>query len=192
MIEQLAPAVENYFFEHFSQIATAAIILVVGVIIIKLVNIYLWKGIEKIKVDHTLETFIKEISNFFLWVILIVVILSNLGVDVTGVIAGLGVAGIIIGFATKDVLSNVTAGLFVLVNKPYKVGERIEISHEIVGEVREIKMSSTIIVCDDLTYVTVPNSQIWQTAIKNFSRIEKKTDKKPVKLAKVYATNSKV
>lgn len=107
-----------------------------------------------------------------LWIILIIVILSNLGFNVTGFVAGLGAMGIIIGFATKDVLSNLAAGIFLLINKPMKLGESVEVV-KIKGIVKEMGISSCVIITDDDEFVTIPNSKIWGSPIKNFSRLKK-------------------
>ncbi len=124
-----------------------------------------------------MEVFIQKTVKIFLWIVFIIVVLSNLGFNVTGFVAGLGAIGIIIGFAIKDVLSNLAAGIFLLVNKPIKIGESVEII-KIKGTVKEMGISSCIIITDDKEFVTIPNSKIWGSPIKNLSRIKKNNMKK--------------
>lgn len=138
-----------------------------------LINRYIAHFFDNVDFDRTLKVFTQKAVKIFLWIIFIIVILSNLGFNVTGFVAGLGAMGIIIGFALKDVLSNLAAGIFILINKPFKVGEYVEIV-KIKGTVKEITLSSSIIITDDKEYVTVPNSKTWGSPIKNFSRIKKK------------------
>lgn len=164
---------QEYFFEHYNQWLFFIIIFVVGFIIIHLINRYVAHFFNKVDYDRTLEVFIEKSVKIFLWIVYIIVILSNLGVNVTGFVAGLGAMGIVIGFATKDVFSNLAAGIFILVNKPMKIGELVEIV-KIKGTVKEIGISSCIVIVEGDVLVTVPNSKIWGNPIKNFSRIKKK------------------
>ena len=103
---------------------------------------------------------------------MIIIILSNLGFNVTGFVAGLGIIGFIVGFATKDVLSNLAAGIFILINRPFKIGETVEVV-KIKGTVKEISISACIIITSDKEYVTIPNAKVWGGPIKNLSRIKK-------------------
>ena len=84
--------------------------------------------------------------------------------------------GFVIGFATKDTLSNLVSGLFILINKPFKVGEEVE-TVKIKGKVKEMGIASCIVVTEDNNYVTIPNSKIWGNPIINFSRLKKKKKK---------------
>ncbi len=180
MIDKLT-IIQKYLLEHYQQWLFFIILLVVGFFVIKIINRYLSHFFDKYDFDRTLEVFIQKAVKIFLWIIFIIVILSNLGLNVTGFIAGLGALGIIIGFAIKDVLSNLAAGVFLLINKPFKVGESIEVVR-IKGTVKEMGISRCIIITDDKEYVTIPNSKIWGGPIKNLSRIKKK--KKEIKKKK--------
>lgn len=172
MIEMI-DNLQSYFSGHYSQWILVIVTLIAGFFMIKLVNKYLAHFFDKVDFDRTLERFIQKTVAIFLWLILFIVILSNLGFNVSGFIAGLGVIGFIIGFATKDVLSNIAAGIFILINRPFKVGESVEVI-KIKGTVKEISMSACIIITDSKEYVTIPNSKIWGGPIKNLSRIGKK------------------
>jgi len=172
MIEILVN-IQEYFAEHYTQWLFFAIILIVGYVAIRLINRYVAHFFRKVDFDRTLEIFIEKTVRIFLWIILLIIVLSNFGFNVTGFVAGLGAMGIIIGFATKDVLSNLAAGIFILVNKPFKVGESVEVV-KIKGVVKEIGISSCIITTDEKEYVTIPNAKIWGNPIKNLSRIKKK------------------
>ncbi|MBL7054195.1 mechanosensitive ion channel [Candidatus Woesearchaeota archaeon] len=172
MIEILAN-IQNYFFGHYTQWLFFIIIFIGGFVAIHIISKYVTHFFDKVDLDRTLEVFIEKIVKIFLWVIFIIIVLSNLGFNVTGFVAGLGAMGIIIGFATKDVLSNLTAGIFLLINKPMKIGESVEVV-SIKGTVKEMGISSCIVITDDQVFVTIPNSKIWGNPIKNFSRIKKK------------------
>ncbi len=172
MIEILTN-IQEYFFGHYTQWLFFIIIFIVGYVAISLINRYIAHFFDKIDLDRTLEVVIQKTVKIFLWIIFIIIVLSNLGFNVTGFVAGLGAMGIIIGFATKDVLSNLAAGIFLLINKPMKIGESVEIV-KIKGTVKEMSISSCVIITDDKEFVTIPNSKIWGNPIKNLSRIKKK------------------
>ena len=91
-------------------------------------------------------------------IILSITLLGNLGFDVTGFIAGLGIIGFIIGFATKDIFSNLAAGLLILITKPYKVDDEIEAAG-IKGSVQEINMTFTVLISEKTQYIVLPNSK---------------------------------
>jgi len=171
MIEILN-TIKEYFLGHYTKWLLFIVILSVGYVVISMINRYIAHFFDKVDFDHTLEIFIQKSIKVLLWIILIIVILSNLGFNVTGFVAGLGAMGIIIGFATKDVLSNLAAGIFLLINKPMKLGEHVEVV-KIKGIVKEMGISSCVIITDDDEFVTIPNSKIWGSPIKNFSRLKK-------------------
>jgi len=170
---ELLSGIQEFFITHYPKYVLAIITLTIGFIIIKLFNKYLSRLFAKIDYDQTLETFAQKTISIFLWLILIIIILSNLGFNVTGFVAGLGILGFIIGFATKDILSNLAAGIFILIKRPFKVGETVVVS-KIKGTVKEMSISACIIVTDDKEYVTIPNAKIWGGPIRNLSRIKKK------------------
>ena len=149
----------------------ALLVLIAGYFLVKIINFYIRKFFQKVSWDRTVETFIQNLSAVVLWVILFLVVLSNLGVNVSSFLVGLGVAGFIIGFATKDVLSNFAAGVFLLINKPFNVGEDVDVLG-IKGNVKEITVSTTVVHTKDKVFVVMPNSKIWGGPIKNFSRLK--------------------
>ena len=147
-------------------------IFIAGIVAIKISNRYVHKIICKIRIEKTLEIFIHKIIKIFLWIIFVILILSNLGVNISAFVAGLGIMGFIIGFATKDVLSNLISGLLILINKPFAVGDFISAAG-ITGVVKEIGISSCVIISEEKEYVIIPNSKVWGAPIKNISRREK-------------------
>ena len=168
MIEIL-DSIKNYFLVHYMEWLFIVVIFIVGLFIINLINKYRSRNFDRTEFYTNLVIFIQKVIKITLWIILILIILSNLGFNITGFIAGLGVIGFIVGFATKDVLSNIAAGIFILINKPLKVGESVEVSGT-KGTVKEVGISACVIITDNKEYVTIPNSKIWGNSIKNFSR----------------------
>ncbi|HET6277756.1 MAG TPA: mechanosensitive ion channel domain-containing protein [Candidatus Polarisedimenticolia bacterium] len=109
--------------------------------------------------------FISTAGNVVLFLGLLVA-LSQLGVALGPLLAGLGIAGFIVGFALQEVLGNFAAGVMILVYRPYDVGDLIEAAG-VSGKVDEMSMVSTTIMTIDNQTLVVPNGKIWGDVIKN-------------------------
>jgi len=94
--------------------------------------------------------------------------LGNLGVNVSGLIAGLGIMGFIVGFALKDTLGNLASGIFILFYKPFKVHDWVKIGG-VTGEVIRIGIAACELKEANQTKVTIPNNKIWGDVIENFT-----------------------
>lgn len=173
----------DYIGENIVEWIMVLVIFLVGILVIKIIKKFVSRIFDKTNFDRTLEIFFEKLIGVFLWAILIVMVLSNMGFDVTGFIAGLSIAGFVVGFATKDVLSNFAAGIFLLMNSPFKVDEKVTVAN-VKGVVKEINIGACIIVTEEDAYVTVPNSKIWGGPIVNMSRMKKDEEKKKVVLKK--------
>ncbi|MBW2976983.1 mechanosensitive ion channel family protein [Candidatus Woesearchaeota archaeon] len=150
------------------KLVTAAIILVIGYAIIKILVKITEKFFDRVKIDRSVETFLENIAKVLLWVILLTVILANLGVNVSGLIAGLGIAGFVIGFALKDTLGNLASGVFILFHKPFKVGDWINVGG-VVGGVERMGIAACVLKSPDNIKITIPNSKIWGDVIQNYT-----------------------
>ena len=110
--------------------------IVIGVILLRVVN-YVIKKISKNKyVDKKKKTIISLVKNIMKWLVYIFVILSILsvyGVDTSGIIASLGVAGLVIGLALQDIIADFVAGIFILFDDQYIIGDVVEIKGEVIG-----------------------------------------------------------
>ena len=116
-------------------------------------------GLDRSELDATAKTFIQTIVRYVMITIAIVTALAQVGVDVSSVITSLGVAGLTIGFAAKDVLSNLISGLFIFCDRPFVVGDLIEIGSN-YGRVEEITMRSTRVVTVDGKMLAIPNAEV--------------------------------
>ena len=95
-------------------------------------------------------------------------ILSQFGVNVLSLITGLGVVGIAVGFAAQDTLGNFIAGTTLLVERPFRIGDWVQVNEQ-VGKVREITLRNTRLVTRDNVYTSIPNSAVASSEILNFS-----------------------
>ncbi len=98
----------------------------------------------------------------------LLVALSQLGIQLGPVLAGLGIAGFIVGFALQDTLSNFAAGMMILIYRPYDVGDAVE-AGGVMGTVKAMNLVSTTITTWDNQKLVVPNSKIWGDVIRNIT-----------------------
>ncbi|RLE23488.1 MAG: mechanosensitive ion channel protein MscS, partial [Acidobacteria bacterium] len=126
------------------------------------------KGIaaSHLDVSNLLERTAVSITGSVVMILGFLVALSQFGVEVGPLLAGLGVAGFIIGFALQDTLSNFAAGVMILLYRPYDVGDLVETTGA-SGTVSDMSLVATTILTLDHQTLVVPNSKIWGDVIKN-------------------------
>jgi len=155
----LKPQVTSLFRIIFIAIATYVIIKTIKL----LEEVYL----EKI-VDKRLLPSVDKIISIFIYAVAFIIILDQLGIEVTPLVASLGVATLAVGLALQDTLSNFFAGLYIFTNKPIRIGDYIEIDTGDKGFVEEIGWRSTRIKTLPNTIVIVPNTKLAQSRIINY------------------------
>ena len=100
----------------------------------------------------------------------VVVVLDQIGIDVTAFVAGLGIAGIALGFAAQDTVQNLIAGVTILLDRPFQVGDNIEL-HDTFGTVEEITLRTTRVRTLDNQMAILPNASVIQNKILNHSML---------------------
>lgn len=168
-MDELLAKISAYFLAHYLEWFIFPVILISGHMLIKMTDKYVARFFDQADYDRTLEVLIQKTIKTFLWIIVWIIALSNMGFNVSGFITGLGVMGFIVGFAVKDVLSNLAAGLFLLIKRPFNIGEVIDVAG-VKGKVELMTLSSCLIITEDKQYVTIPNAKIWGNPIRNLSR----------------------
>jgi len=147
----------------------AIVILIVGFVIAGWVRGSVSKGLNKFKrVDETLRGFFSSLAYYAVVIFTIIAVLSQFGVETTSFIAVLGAAGLAIGLALQGTLSNVAAGVMLLLFRPFKTGDYIE-GGGLAGTVKNISLFVTELATPDNVQIIAPNSQLWGDAIKNYS-----------------------
>ena len=150
------------------KLISVAVILIIGFIIVRILIHLIEKFFDKVNFDRSVETFLENIARVGLWGILLIIILGNLGIDVSALIAGLGIMGFIVGFALKDTLGNLASGVFILFHKPFKVGDWINVAG-VVGGVERVGIAACVLKSPDNVKITIPNSKIWGDVIQNYT-----------------------
>ncbi len=126
------------------------------------------KVVGKAEVDETLSRFLANLIYIVLMVFVVLTAVSELGVNTTNFLAILGAAGLAIGLALKDSLSNFAAGVMLVFFRPFKTGDFIEAAG-IAGTVQSIKIFNTVLKTGDNRVITVPNALIYADTITNYS-----------------------
>jgi len=121
------------------------------------------------RLDRTIHNVLASTVRYAILIIVLVAALGQLGVSTTSLLAALGAAGLAIGLALQGTLSNIAAGIMLLWLRPFRIGDYVETS-DVAGTVREIGLFATELDTYDGIYRFVPNSEIWNTPITNYSR----------------------
>jgi len=149
-------------------ILKAAAIFFIGRWIANLIANLLLKAMEKAKIDHTLARFVRNLIYTGLLAFVIISALTALGVPTTSAVAILGAAGLAVGLALGGTLSNFAAGVLMIIFKPIRVGDFVEIGGA-TGTVKEVDIFNTIIAGPDNVRIIVPNSQVTGANITNYT-----------------------
>jgi small conductance mechanosensitive channel len=128
---------------------------------------------KKANMDEALIGFLSSILNAVLLVVVVIAALEQLGVNTTSVLAVFAAAGLAVGLALKDSLSNFSAGVMLIIFKPFKVDDFIEAAG-ILGVVEVIRIFNTQLRTGDNREIIVPNAQIYSGIITNFSAREQR------------------
>lgn len=149
---------------------TALVILIAGVLGASIAERLIRRGLERrTKVEVTVARFMSKAAKYVILALVFVMVLAQFGVQTTSIIAALGAVGIAVGLALQGTLSNVAAGIMLLVLRPFRIGDYIDASG-VAGTVEEIGLFVTELKTFDGIYRVAPNRQIWDTAITNYSR----------------------
>jgi small conductance mechanosensitive channel len=162
IIEQLASFGTTYGLK----IIGAIIILIIGRIAAGIARRAVRKLLERTKTDPTIVSFAGSFIFILILLLTVLAALAKFGVQTASFVAVLGAAGFAIGFALQGSLSNFAAGVMILLFRPYKVGDYIEVA-SVSGTAQEIHLFNTILATLDNIKVIVPNSKIYGDVIKN-------------------------
>ena len=158
----------NLLWEIFPNLVSALILGFVGWWVIKLINIGVAKFFERKDYDRTLETFLEDFINNGLKVLLFVMVITQVGVETSSLIAMLGAAGLALGLALQGSLSNFAGGILILIFKPFKVGDFISAQGS-EGTVKQITVFNTKLVTFGNQEVIIPNGNLSNDKITNYS-----------------------
>lgn len=161
-------AIGGWVAAFLPKLVGALLIFVIGWWLAGIIAGIMVRGMERAKVDQGVRTFLHSCVKIVIKVIVLITVLSTLGMNVTTLIAALGTAGVAIGLALKDSLSNFASGVLILFNHTFRVGDFIEINGQ-MGTVKRIELMFTTLSTADNKNLVVPNSVITNDMIINYT-----------------------
>lgn len=171
-VSEMVAAAKTYLAENGVQfllnLLAAAAIFFVGRWIAGLISELVFKTMDKAKIDHTLGKFVKNLLYTALLVFVVIAALARVGVQTGSFIAIVGAAGLAIGLALQGSLSNFAAGVLMVIFKPFKVGDFVEVGGA-MGTVKEIQIFNTIISGPDNVRIVIPNAHATGGNIVNYT-----------------------
>ena len=155
-------------------IIAAVIIIIAAKIIKRIVKRSLLKAASRSRKFSTMmATMISKIFSVIIWVIAIVAVLGVFGIDLTPVLAGLGITGVVLGFALQESISSFFSGIMIAVNNPFRVGDWVDIG-DVSGTVVAMDLMCVTLASGDNKKITMSNKNVWGSTIVNYSYIDKR------------------
>lgn len=145
------------------RVGGAIVVIAVFYFLLKLINLAITKVTIRLKIDEHLASLFRRASRITLVVFAVVTVLGTLGINVTALVAGLGLTGFALGFALKDTISNLLSGVLILLYQPFKIGDTIIIAG-FEGRVVTIDLRYTEL-NQGQNKVLIPNSKLFTDPI---------------------------
>ena len=165
-LQALATAVVNYI----PDVLAALAILILFRILFSVTSVAFRKVLQKSGVHETLtHMLVDNVYRYAVYIFGFVMAADQLGINVAAALAGIGVAGIAVGFAAQDTLSNIIAGFLIFIDKPFEVDDWVEVGDE-SGLVTTITMRTTRMRTRNNTYIVIPNKKIIDEVLVNHSK----------------------
>ncbi len=178
----------NWVLEALPDLISDVVIFIVGSWFIRLINKLVRKFFEKKDYDLALETFLQSFIKMGLKILLFVLVITQLGVQSSSLIAIVGAAGLAIGLALQGSLSNFAGGVLILLFKPFKVGDFIS-AQGVDGSVKEITIFYTKLTTFGNQIAIVPNGQLSNNNVINYNAMPNRRDN--VKVGIGYSSDIK-
>ncbi len=166
---KIIDVVTQYGSEFGVKLIGAIAIFIIGKMVAKWLKKVFTKAFNKANVDATLTKFIVDVIYTLMLIFIVIAALSTLGVPTTSFVAILGAVGLSIGLAFKDTFANIGAGVLLIVFRPFKIGDFVEVAG-VAGVVEEINIFNVLIKTGDNKSIIVPNSKTIGDNIVNYSK----------------------
>ena len=156
----------TYFTNNIWNIVFFFVILILGIIIIKIIMKVLRKVLSKTKMEKIAQNFLCTAVKFGLWLMLILALLSQIGIQITGILTAISALILAVGMALENNMSNLANGIIIVSTKMFKKGDYI-IVDDVEGSITEINFLFTTLLTSDNKKVTLPNSELVNSPVTN-------------------------
>ena len=167
---------------YVPNLIAAVILACIFWVILKLVKRIGSTSMRKAKVPEEARDIVVRFSGYFVIIIAMLTIASQLGIKITSLLAGLGVVGLAISFAAQDTVANVISGITLIIDRPFKKGDWICVG-DLHASVTEVKLRTTVLTSFDNETIVVPNKALAQERIRNFTLTPRIRVKVPIGIA---------
>ena len=168
MNENVAGEVTGRLAEYGQRVITTLIIILIGILAARLLMMLIDNILKRTKMPSATRGFVTTSLYIAIIIITIIMALTPFEVDILPLVVGLAIIGFIVGLALQGALSNFAAGIMILAQRPFHVGDFVDVAGE-TGEVKEITITSTVIDTPDNVKVVFPNAKVLAGEIKNYS-----------------------
>lgn len=160
--------IQSMFLEYAPKLGLAIVLLIVGLRIANKIAKLAAAAMKRAGVSENILPFISSMVGIGIKVLLIFTVAQLVGIETTSFVAVLAAAGFAVGLALQGSLSNFAAGIIILIFRPYKVGQWIEVDDKF-GKVEEIQVFNTLIVTPGAKTLIIPNAQVVENIVTNYS-----------------------
>ena len=176
VVDDISNGLSNGF--HIPKIVFSAIFAVLILIIAKIICTIVKHSLRKLagrsnKFTLIMTQLVWKLVAAIVWIIAIVSVLGIFGIDLTPVLAGLGITGVVLGFALQESISSLFCGVMIALNSPFRVGDWVDIG-DISGTVQSMDLMCVTLSSGDNKKITMNNKNVWGNTIVNYSYIEKR------------------
>jgi small conductance mechanosensitive channel len=169
-LDRLAEVAWTWAAAFLPRLVAAVLILVIGTIVARWVSRAVYNISQRTThIDPTLRPVLASMIRYAVLILVLIVALSQVGIQTASLLAVVGAAGLAIGLALQGALSNFAGGLMLLWLRPFRIGDFIEVG-AIAGTVREMGLFACHLETFDGMFLFAPNSAIWNTPLKNHTR----------------------
>lgn len=154
-----------------SSLPKALIALVIGALVIRIVMKVIYMTLEKSKMEKAAYSLITSLAKTAMYILLVLIVASTLGIDVTSIVALASVLTLALSLALQNMVANILGGFTILYTHPFHSGDYVEIAGQ-GGTVQEINMTYTMLATPDNKLISIPNSAVVAAQIVNYSAAE--------------------
>lgn len=158
--------IKNFFTDNVWGIVAFFATLILGIVIIKILLVVIKKLLSRTKIESVAQSFLLTVFKFILWLVLVLILLSVIGVQITGIVTALSAAILAVGMALQSNIANIANGIVIVATKMFKKGDYITVGDK-EGSIVEINFLFTTLFTKDNKKITIPNSTIVNSSVVN-------------------------
>jgi len=158
----------NHIAYWLTNIIIGLFVLLVFFLLWKIIRLLLLKATKRSDMDKTAAALLETLLKYGLFIIGLVTALNSMGIEMSAVMASLGIVGLTIGFAARDALSNLISGILIFIDRPFLIGDLVEIDG-VYGKVDRITLRSSRVITVDGKMMAVPNTQVVNKTVASYT-----------------------